>query len=112
MNPLTLSFYPPFTSPPTTYLPPHAEHQILHPDAGQLLPSGDGGDDGARSWSAIDTRFKRALPDEYYCRRATYRAVLLQVVPTLRRLDGLECGTKERAKLSKVVDKMVRRKQL
>lgn len=64
------------------------------------------------SWSAIDARFRRALPDEYYCKRSSYRAVMLQVVPTLKRLDGLECGEKERIKLAKVMDKMARRRQV
>lgn len=113
MNPLTLSFYPPFTSPPTAILPPHAEHQILHPDDKDENEGTIKGAEGeGRAWSAIDSRFRRALPNEYYRKRSTYRAIMLQVVPTLRKLDGLECGVKERAKLAKVVDKMARRKQV
>lgn len=108
MNPLTLSFYPPFTSPPTTLLPSHAEHQILHPDDEKgATVEGTG---RSSSWTAIDKRFRRALPDEYYFKRASYRAVLLQVVPTLRRLDGVDCS-KERPKLSRVLQKMAERRQ-
>ncbi|KAM0790169.1 hypothetical protein ACM66B_005488 [Microbotryomycetes sp. NB124-2] len=99
MNPLTLPFYPPFISPPSVAMPSHAEHQILHPDdePTRLVEP--------RDWSAIDKKFRRTLPDEYYFKRASYRAVVLHSVPSLLQLDGL-CLDKERPKLARVIEKL------
>lgn len=101
MNPLTLPFYPPFVNPPSALLPSHSEHQILHPDDDDDAPS------TPADWPAIDSKFRKALPDEWYSKRATYRTVILQTVPSLLKLDGLLVG-KERAR---VVSKLVKRRQ-
>ncbi|KAK4048161.1 Protein nud1 [Microbotryomycetes sp. JL221] len=103
MNPLTLSFYPPFISPPTVVLPCHAEHQIVHPDAERVVRSKE-----PHEWPAIDKKFRRTLPDLYFFKRASYRAVVLDAVPSLLQLDGLHLD-KERPKLAKVIDKLVAR---
>jgi protein NUD1 len=104
MNPLTLPFYSPFVSPPSALLPSHSEHQILHPD-----------DDDAPSspadWPAIDAKFRKSLPDDWYSKRATYRAVILQTVPSLLKLDGLLVA-KERARgLARVASKLIKSRQ-
>ncbi|KAK4046693.1 Protein nud1 [Microbotryomycetes sp. JL201] len=95
MNPLTLAFYPPFISPPSVAMPSHAEHQILHPDdepSPLIEPA---------NWPSIDKKFRRTLPDRYYFKRASYRAVVLHSVPTLVQLDGLNLD-RERPKLARL----------
>lgn len=93
MNPLTLPFYPPYLTAPTpTRLPPHAEHEIL--------PSSSS---SSAEWSALDTKFRQSLPDSWYSKRATYRAIVLSVVPGLRKLDGVVVGSKERGRLGRVL---------
>lgn len=98
MNPLTLPFYPPFVSAPNVILPSHSEHQILHPDDSASEPQ----------WSTIDSKFRKALSNEWYAKRATYRAVVLQTCPGLLSLDGLSCA-KERPRLARVVVKLAGR---
>ncbi|ORY73857.1 hypothetical protein BCR35DRAFT_293569 [Leucosporidium creatinivorum] len=104
MNALTLPFYPPFVSPPSALLPSHSEHHILHPDDDEA-PSSSPAD-----WPAIDSKFRKSLPDEWYSKRATYRAVILQTVPSLLRLDGLLVA-KERPRLARVVTKLVKSRE-
>ncbi|KAI5475630.1 leucine-rich repeat protein [Pseudohyphozyma bogoriensis] len=99
MNPLTLAFYPPLVLQQGDDLPPHSEYRILHPaDDNQIARS--------RQWSAIDHKFRKALPDAFYLKRMSYRALVLQVVPTLVSLDGIECA-KERPKLAKAMSGLV-----
>lgn len=103
MNPLTLPFYPPFVAAPnvTSILPSHSEHQILHPEDGS---------DAEPQWPAIDAKFRKALSDEWYAKRTTYRAVLLQTCPSMLNLDGLPCA-KERPKMARVMKKLAGRVQ-
>lgn len=96
MNPLTLAYYPPLMIQPADSLPPHADYQILHPDDDQ------GAVAKSSQWTAVDRKFRKALPDAWYFKRMTYRAVLLQVVPTLVSLDGIDCA-KERPRLAKTL---------
>lgn len=100
MNPLTLAFYPPFvTAPNFDSVPPsHSEHQILHPDDGAESPQ----------WPTIDAKFRKALSDEWYAKRTSYRAIVLQTCPLLVRLDGLGCA-KERPRLARVLSKLAQR---
>lgn len=96
MNPLTLAYYPPLMIQLADSLPPHADYQILHPDDDQ------GAVAKSSQWTAVDRKFRKALPDAWYFKRMTYRAVLLQVVPTLVSLDGIDCA-KERPRLAKTL---------
>lgn len=107
MNPLTLPFYPPFVSPRSEVLPSHCEYQILHPDddSPPLSSSAE-----SQQWTAVDHKFRKALPDTWYFKRASYRAVLLQTVPTLVSLDGIRCE-RERPKLARVLDKLEQRRR-
>lgn len=100
MNPLTLPFYAPLVFPQGSDLPSHSEYRILHPDdddAGSTssLPR-------SRQWSSIDLKFRKALPDTYYLRRKTYRAVVLEMCVSVVELDGIECA-KERRRLGRTV---------
>ena len=104
MNPLTLAFYPPFITPPSVLLPSHAEHQIVHPDDEAVPLALE-----PRDWPIVDRKFRRALPDEYYFRRASYRAILLQSVPSLVQLDGLDVE-RERPRLEQVLDRLAARR--
>jgi len=110
MNPFTLAFYPPVVPPSDSLLPSHAEHRILHPDdLPTALPAATLADPATRgsAWQALDVKFRRALPDAWYHRRAAYRAVVMQAAPSLARLDGIDCA-KERPRLARTVDKLAR----
>lgn len=114
MNPFTLAFYPPLVPPSDSLLPSHSEHRILHPDSlPSSIPSDAIADPATHSaaWQALDTKFRRALPDEWYHRRAAYRAAILQSVPSLVRLDGLDAA-KERPKLARRVEKLATRRSV
>jgi len=107
MNPITLAFYPPLGPSTETLLPSHREHQILHPDS---LPASSSALTSQSTttppdFNALDTKFRKALPDEWYFKRSAYRAALMHAVPNLIKLDGIDC-TKEKKKLKKVVDKL------
>lgn len=109
MNPLTLAFYPPLVPTGESLLPAHAEHRILHPDTlpSSTLPSAlDDPVNNSSAWRKLDTKFRRSLPDEWYHRRAAYRAVVLQSVPTLSRLDGIDVA-KERGRLAHKLERLV-----
>ncbi|GAA5960591.1 hypothetical protein JCM3765_005867 [Sporobolomyces pararoseus] len=110
MNPITLAFYPPLGPSTETLLPSHREHQILHPDSLPAPPSSASALTSASApalpdFIALDSKFRKALPDEWYFKRSAYRAALLHAVPTLVKLDGIDC-TRERKKLRKVVEKL------
>lgn len=106
MNPFTLAYYPPLGPPSDSLLPSHAEHRILHPSSlSSLGPEGPSAVVAPTPWAQLDTKFRRAMPDEWYHRRAAYRAVVLESSPSLVRLDGLDC-TKERSKLKRRMEKL------
>ncbi|GAA5867490.1 hypothetical protein JCM8547_007523 [Rhodosporidiobolus lusitaniae] len=113
MNPFTLAFYPPMVPSSESLLPSHAEHRILHPDS---LPSSTPASSiadpatSSKAWQTLDTKFRRALPDEWYHKRVAYRSVVMQSVPTLLRLDGVDCA-KERPKLVKRVEKLAAKRR-
>ncbi|BGP26239.1 leucine-rich repeat protein [Rhodotorula toruloides] len=112
MNPFTLAFYPPLVPPSDSLLPSHSEHRILHPDSlPSFIPPDAIADPATHSsaWQTLDTKFRRALPDEWYHRRAAYRAAILQSVPSLVRLDGIDAA-KERPKLARRVEKLAMRR--
>ncbi|BGO93388.1 hypothetical protein NBRC10512_005555 [Rhodotorula toruloides] len=112
MNPFTLAFYPPLVPPSDSLLPSHSEHRILHPDSlPSSVPSDAIADPATHSsaWQALDTKFRRALPDEWYHRRAAYRAAILQSIPSLVRLDGID-AMKERPKLARRVETLAQRR--
>ena len=116
MNPLTLSFYPPYVTPSHEILPNHAQHQILHPETlstnATKLTSYAQTDTSAKDspdWNQIDKKFRRALPDEWYNKRASYRAIIMSVCPQLIKLDGVECE-RERVKLGKTMAKLAAKK--
>ncbi|BGP50011.1 Protein nud1 [Rhodotorula kratochvilovae] len=111
MNPFTLAFYPPLVPPSDSLLPSHAEHRILHPDdLPTSLSASTLADPATHSaaWLVLDTKFRRALPDEWYHRRAAYRAVIMQAVPSLAKLDGVDCA-KERPRLARRVEKLAKK---
>lgn len=111
MNPFTLAFYPPLVPSSDGLLPSHAEHRILHPDSLSSVLSPSTISDpstSSRAWQVLDTKFRRALPDEWYHKRTAYRSVVLQSTPALVRLDGIDCA-KERPKLAKRLEKLARK---
>ena len=92
MNPLTLAFYAPLILQSGPTLPPHSDYRILHPsddNASSEIPR-------SSQWSAIDSKFRRNLPDEFGLRRKTYRAVVIDVCALLVELDGIECERERR----------------
>lgn len=89
MNPSTLGFYPPLlVEDATDDGVPHATYRIVSSRA---------------PWSDVDTKFRKSLPNEYYLRRATYRAVLLHTCPRLRLLDGLLVSKADRVRMGKLL---------
>lgn len=89
MNPLTLALYAPLVLQQGADLPPHEEYRILHPEDDDGVPR-------SKQWAAIDSKFKRALPDQFDLRRKTYRAVILESCPAVVELDGIECSRERR----------------
>lgn len=113
MNPITLAFYPPLGPVTDSLLPSHREHRILHPDS---LPSSSSSSSStttttfatsstAPDFTTLDSKFRKALPDEWYFKRSAYRAALMHAVPSLIKLDGIDC-TRERKKVRKVIEKL------
>lgn len=102
MNPFTLPFYPPLILQHSSeILAPHSEYQILHPDDDSLdNPS-------SHHWPAVDQKFRKALPDLWYFKRMTYRAVLMETSKSLICLDGIDCS-KERLKSHKMLSSLSR----
>lgn len=93
MNPFTLPFYPPLIlQHPSEILAPHSEYQILHPHD----------DPASHHWPSVDSKFRKNLPDLWYFKRMTYRAVLMETSKSLISLDGIECA-KERPRLAKML---------
>lgn len=105
MNPITLAFYPPLGPSTDSLLPSHREHQILHPESLTRNSGALSTADSRPDFDALDSKFRKALPDEWYFKRSAYRAALMHAVPSLVKLDGIDC-TKERKKLRKVVDRL------
>ncbi|GAA5874446.1 hypothetical protein JCM1840_000783 [Sporobolomyces johnsonii] len=119
MNPFTLALYPPLGPTSSTLVPSHHEHRILHPSS---LPSPSPPPSPPRApvptpstgsdYLALDTKFRRALPDAWYFKRKAYRAAVLEAVPGLAKLDGVDVGAKERKGVGKVLERLARaRKQ-
>jgi len=104
MNPITLAFYPPLGPVTDSLLPSHREHRILHPDS---LPSSSAVATTSTlpDFTALDSKFRKSLPDEWYFKRSAYRAALMHAVPSLIKLDGIDC-TRERKKVRKVIEKL------
>lgn len=88
---------------PNNVVASHSEYQILHPDDDDPTPTRL-----SSQWTAVDRKFRKALPDAWYYKRMTYRAVLLESAKSLMQLDGVECS-KERLKLRKVLPELVRK---
>lgn len=90
LNPATLGFYPPLLVDDSAIDDgaPHSQYRILPSRA---------------SWSEVDAKFRRALPNAYYLKRATYRAVILHSCPRLRVLDGLPVAKADRARAAKLL---------
>ncbi|SCZ88626.1 BZ3500_MvSof-1268-A1-R1_Chr10-2g03024 [Microbotryum saponariae] len=87
MNPLTLSFYPTFTTttPTTTRSPPFD-----------------------LEWCKTDQHHRRTLSDEWYFRRLSYRSILLSLIPSLAWFDGSLVKEKERKRLLGVVKELTK----
>jgi hypothetical protein len=104
MNPLTLSFYPPLLVPPPSSTP-HADDRIVSPVDSSPSPS--------QLWTLTDRKFRKALPKKWYFKRMTYRAIILQMVPSLIELDGVGCAG-ERPRIRKTLeglDRMERKRR-
>ncbi|GAA5940524.1 uncharacterized protein JCM15063_002361 [Sporobolomyces koalae] len=106
-NPITLAFYPPMGHVNDTLMPSHHEHRILHPDSVPLEPSTSHASCSvpAPEFCALDSKFRKALPEEWLFKRNAYRTALMHAVPTLVKLDGIDC-TRERKKARKVFEKL------
>ncbi|CAD6582713.1 MAG: hypothetical protein CYPHOPRED_002105 [Cyphobasidiales sp. Tagirdzhanova-0007] len=75
LNPMTLGFYAPPSSSTSS-------STLSNPDT--------------RDWTLCDTRFRRSLPTEWLAKRAAYRALMMESSESLRYLDGLRVGTRQR----------------
>jgi protein NUD1 len=91
MNPLTLSFYPPFLSSPSNPMNPS-----------HLSPSPSPSPPIDPAYTALDARFRASLPDNWYLRRLVYRGIFVGACKNIKYVDGLEITTGEKLKLSKV----------
>lgn len=56
---------------------------------------------GSKLWASMDERFRKALPNEFYLRRTTYRALVIGTNVRLKLLDGLSVDEPERKKMAK-----------
>lgn len=93
LNPVCLPFYLPLAT-------------ALHP---AQLGSGDGAlvpeSAPPELWQQMDKRYRRAMPDEWYLKRVTYRNLILSAAPKLEVLDGIGC-TGERERISSALGRV------
>lgn len=109
MNPFTLPFYPPLVMQADDAAP-HSTYAILHPDDLPSAPTSslaEGAKTASSSqaslWAKLDRKYRKSLPDTWYFKRTTYRAVMWHIAPTLVELDGVGCGERERQKLTEML---------
>lgn len=103
LNPFTLPFYPPLIlQDHSEIVAPHSEYQILHPDDDSVS------NPTSHHWPAVDQKFRKALPDLWYFKRMTYRAVMLESAKNLVTLDGIDCK-QERNRLPKMLSGLSKR---
>ncbi|KZT36644.1 hypothetical protein SISSUDRAFT_1063487 [Sistotremastrum suecicum HHB10207 ss-3] len=85
MNPCTLGLYPPVLMKGLPGIPHNEEQPHLTNGTSQ-------------SWEALDSRYRRDLPDEFYVRRLAYRALIMKANANVKTLDGIVISAKERKK--------------
>lgn len=61
-------------------------------------------------WEALDSHFRRGLPDAAYAGRLAYRGLIMRACPNLRTLDGVWVEEKERRKAEALLMSVFRNK--
>jgi len=82
-NPVNLGFYP------SSYTKLDGSHE----------------DFATSSFSIEDKRYRKTLPGEWLARRSAYRALLIEASPSIRLLDGLKIGSKQRDRAKDLVER-------
>lgn len=76
------------------------------------IPTEPGRDIWTWSWSDLDAKFRRDLPDEAYVGRLAYRGLVMRSCGKVRVLDGVEVGEKERIKAGAILEGILGRRKL
>ena len=96
-NPMTLSFYPPTASS----------------SSGRAITAATGADevscaialDADTLFRAQDAQYRRALPNDWLARRSAYRSLITTASTSLKLLDGLRIGRKQRERARDLVER-------
>ncbi|EGG09029.1 uncharacterized protein MELLADRAFT_77162 [Melampsora larici-populina 98AG31] len=97
-NPFCSSFYAPLLAELGTNKSPHLnQYEIIASSANSSTPCMP----KSQQWNSMDERFRKALPNEYYLKRTTYRALVIGTNLKLKVLDGLYIDEPERKKMGK-----------
>ncbi|KAH9824344.1 hypothetical protein DFH28DRAFT_1118169 [Melampsora americana] len=98
MNPFCSSFYAPLLAELGSHKSPHLnQYEIIASSANSSTPCMP----KSQQWKSMDERFRKALPNEYYLKRTTYRALVIGTNLKLKVLDGLSIDEPERKKMAK-----------
>lgn len=93
MNPCTLHFYLPVMIPGTS-TSAAGDHLVVPTKCS--IP-----DD---RWNLVDANFRQGLPDEWYCKRMTYRALVTMACPRMSKMDGLILTEGEMKKARRLIE--------
>ena len=89
MNPCTLGWYLPL---------------LVKDVPGALQPSeGRRGGEGGEGWQALDSKFRRDLPNSSYIGRLAYRGLIMRACGRIGMLDGVSVSEKERMKANELL---------
>jgi protein NUD1 len=83
MNPCTLGWYLPL---------------LVKDVRGALQPSEGGSRTPGEGWQALDSKFRRDLPNSSYIGRLAYRGLIMRACGRIGMLDGVSVSEKERTK--------------
>ena len=90
MNPCTLGWYLPL---------------LVKDVPGALQPSeGRRGGEGGEGWQALDSKFRRDLPNSSYIGRLAYRGLIMRACGRIGMLDGVSVSEKERMKANGLLE--------
>ena len=93
---MTLSFYPPTASS-------SSERAATASRAGEA--TGASVTEADALFRGQDAQYRRALPNDWLARRSAYRSLVMTASTSLRLLDGLRIGRKQRERAHDLVDR-------
>ena len=67
---------------------------------------------GPSYWEALDSQFRRGLPDKAYAGRLAYRGLVMRACPNIRVLDGVRVTEKERRKAEALLKRVLKEAEI